>query len=221
LSRFFEWLTKKLNFAKTVSVVLSIVALLLALVSVVSIWFSVSIPNTSSGTISGSYSILDVYKVISQFVATFTHHGSLSTNINASPSGAIVLLIVIFLGTASTYLIPALAGLIFLLWPVLILMGLISFAKSKFGYVAGVMGIALFLFALELVSQLGSVLSSPPPSGASFPPGGTIALGYGAYLILVAGILYFAAAIFRRAGRKRSQRQTSPAIPSGSATPRL
>ena len=200
-----------------VSVALSTVALLLALISVISIWFNVFIPNTSSGTISGGYSILDVYKVISQFVSAFTHHGSLSTNINASPSGAIIFLIVIFLGATSTYLIPVLAGLIFLLWPVLILMGLISFAKSKFGYVAGTMGILLFVLALELVSQLGSVLNSPPTSSASFPPGGTISLGYGAYLILVAGIIYFAAAISRRAGRKRSQRQTSTSIPTGSS----
>ncbi|MDA4112289.1 MAG: hypothetical protein OK439_07085 [Thaumarchaeota archaeon] len=206
---------KKLNSLRIVSRILTIVALLLALISVVSIWFSVSIPNTSSGTVAGSYSILDVYQQISQFVTAFTQHGSLSTNINSSPKGAIVLLIVIFLGAVSTYLIPVLAGLIFLLLPVLILMGLISFAKSKFGYAAGIIGILLFFFALELVSRLGSVLSSPPASGSPFPSGGTITLGYGAYLILIAGILYLAAAISRRAGRKRHQPQTSPPISSG------
>jgi hypothetical protein len=200
------------------SIVLVAVALVAALVSAISVWFSVSIPNTATGTVSGSYSIIDVYKVISQFVGAFANHGSLPTNINSAPTGAIVLLLVIYLGASSTYFVPIFAGMIFLLWPLVILTGLVALAKRGLAYVSGILAVSLFIFAFGLVAKLGSVLSSPPSSRllSSFPPGGTISLGYGPYILLVAGILFLAAPLVGRLAGRRRQPQPGPAIPSTS-----
>ena len=193
-----------------------LVAIVAAVVSAISVWFNVSVPNTATGTVSGSYSIFDVYKVMSQFVGAFTNHGSLPVSINSAPTGAIVLLLVIYLGSSSTYFVPVFAGMIFLLWPLIVLLGLIALVKRGLAYASGILAVSLFIFALGLVAKLGRVLSSPPSSNflaSSFPPGGTISLGDGAYFLLVAGILFLAAPLIKRlAGRRNYQRQPAPQI---------
>lgn len=200
------------------SIVLVAIALVAAVVSAISVWFSVSIPNTATGTVSGSYSIFDVYKVISQFVSAFAKHGSLPANINSAPKGAIVLLLVIYLGASSTYFVPIFAGMIFLFWPLVILLGLVALAKRGLAYASGLLAVSLFIFAFGLVSKLGLVLSSPPSSRflSSFPPGGTISLGYGPYFLLVAGILFLAAPLVRRLAGRSYQTQPGPQIPNAS-----
>jgi len=203
------------------SILLVIFAIIATVVSGISVWFSITIPNTTTGTVSGSYSIFDVYKIISQFVGAFTRHSSLPTNINSAPTGAMVLLIVIYLGASSTYSVPIFAGMIFLLWPLIILLGLLALAKRGLAYASGILAVSLFIFAFGLVAKLGRVLSSPSSSGlfssSSFPPGGTITLGYGAYFLLVAGILFLVAPLLRHLAGKRSyQPQPVPPIPNTS-----
>lgn len=194
------------------SIVLVVVALIAALISAISPWFSVSIPNTANGIVSGSYSIFDVYKVISDFVGVFTNHGSLPANINSATSGAIVLLLVIYVGASSTYFIPVFAAMIFLFWPLVILLGLIALAKRALAYASGMLALALLIFALGLVAKLGLVLSSPPSS--AFPPGGTISLGLGPYFLLIAGLLFLAAPLVRRLAGRRNPPPPTAAIPS-------
>jgi hypothetical protein len=202
------------------SIILVAVGLVAAVISATSVWFSVTIPNTASGTISGSYSIFDVYNVISQFVSAFTNHGTLHSNINSAPSGGIVLLLVIYLGASSTYFVPILAGTIFLFWPLVILLGLLAFVKRGIAYVSGILSVSLFIFAFGLVAKLGRVLIAPPSSSLSspFPPGGTISLGNGAYFLLFAGILFLAAPLVKHlVGRGNYQPQPAPQIPNASA----
>lgn len=183
----------------------------------ISVWFNVYIPNTATGTVSGGYSIFDVYKVISQFVGAFTNQGSQLVSINSGPSGAMVLLLVIYLGASSTYFVPVFAGLIFLLWPLTIVLGIVALAKRAFAYASGILAVWLFIFAFDLGIKLGRVLSSPPSSSlvsSSFPAGGTISLGIGPYLLLFAGILFFAAPLVRRlAGRRTPRYQPQPTSP--------
>jgi len=123
------------------SIILVALALLVAVVSAISVWYSISIPNTTSGIVSGSYSIFDVYSVISQFMGALTNHGSLPANINSGPTGAIVILLVIYLGAGSTYFVPIFAALIFLLWPLVIILGLIALAKRSLAYASGMLAI--------------------------------------------------------------------------------
>ena len=130
-----------MNFARILSIVLVAVGLVAAVISGISVWFSISIPNTTSGIVSGSYSIFDVYGVISQFTGALTNHGSLSANINSGPTGAIVILLVIYLGAGSTYFVPIFAALIFLLWPLVIILGLIALAKRSLAYASGMLAI--------------------------------------------------------------------------------
>jgi hypothetical protein len=195
--------------SRTISIVIGIVSLLLALVSSLLVWFNISVTTSSSGTISGSYTLIDAYRSLFLISGALTKGVSSLPSIT-SPNGPFLLLIVILLGAFSNLLIIAFAGLTLLTWPLMIIVGLINVVRRRFGFLAGILGLVGFVSSMEMVSMLSPVLKSPPTTFASFLPGGTISLGYGPWLLLVASVLFLAAGVLGRASRKSSNAQRAP-----------
>jgi hypothetical protein len=202
--------------SRTISIVVGLVSLLIALISAFLVWFNVSVPSTSAGTISNSYSLIDTYRALFQITGTLTKGVSSLPSINTSPSGPFLLLIVLLLGAFSNYLIILFAGLTMITWPLMIIAGLVNAVRRRFGFLAGILGLVGFVSAMEMVSMLGPVLKSPPTTFVSFPAGGTITLGYGPWLLLASAILFLAAGVLGLASRRRSnmQRASIPEKPS-------
>jgi len=200
---------------RTLSIVLGIVSLLVALLSAFLVWFNISVPSTSGGNISNAYSLIDTYRSLFQITGTLTKGISSLPSVNTSHSGPFLLLIVLLLGAFSNYLIILFAGLTLTTWFSMIIAGLINAVRRRSGFLAGILGLVGFVSSMELVIMLGPVLKSPPTSFVSFPAGGTISLGYGPWLLLAAAILFLVAGVLGLASRKRSnvQRTSVPEKP--------
>ena len=177
--------------SRTIVVILGTAALLIIVASGFSPWFVVT-PPAAPSVPAKRVSLYDFYAINPlpqpQLILNYSY---------ATSSGALVVLILLLAASASFSVTGYFTTLIsreilVLLWPIMIIVGLVFVLRRRLGLVAGALGIAAFLSALIFLTRLAASVAATAASGY-VPAGSVLSLGIGAYLEIVATAIFFVA----------------------------
>ncbi len=183
--------------SRTIVVILGTAALLIIVASGFTPLFVVT-PPAASAVPAKSVSLYDFYAInpLSQPQLIFNYS-------YATSSGALVVLLLAASASFSVtdYFTTLISReILVLLWPIMIIAGLVFVLRRRLGLVAGALGIAAFLSALIFLTRLAASVAATAASGY-VPAGSVLSLGIGAYLEIVATAIFFVAwALARRGG---------------------
>ena len=175
--------------SKTILVILATAALLIVVASGFTPWFVVA-PPAASAAPAKSISLYDFYAINPlsqpQLILNYSY---------ATSSGVLVVLlltIAAFFDVTGYFTILISREILVLLWPIMIIVGLVFVLRRRLGLVAGALGVAAFLSALVFLTRLASSVAAAAASGY-VPAGSVLSLGIGAYLEIVATAIFFVA----------------------------
>ena len=193
--------------SKTIVVILGTAALLIIVVSGFTPWFVVT-PPAASAAPAKSVSLYDFYAINPlsqpQLILNYSY---------ATSSGALVVLLLTItasFGVTGYFTTLISREILVLLWPIMIIVGLVFVLRRRLGLVAGALGVAAFLAALVFLTRLASSVAATAASGY-VPAGSVLSLGIGAYLEIVATAIFLAAGILARQGGAGSTSGPTPA----------